>query len=432
MGLLLTDEHYQLGRQILEEGIKKDIEKNPKDEWYYRAMFWDVLYMMIGDRINDILCLFAKLNIKLEHLKEIAFEDTESAIPTTIEEYYNILIELSEDDQKLLIFDIENLPYQIKNQMFDVLKEKNYEQFKLIINNNTNCSKSFENNAIIAKYLILNRNSPIRYANSLEPLTELTPESYLELIYQKFPSIKDFDVNQTHSDDDWKMFIEERKWELGVYKHLYGDIFYVNDFSYDNDIPSSYYFIFEKIKDVVHNTDKKLLNVLKHIEIPQEAWLVERIMLEEKDNYQSFLDLAKQLKLLASGSKAEIIAYHIKNYFKNVFLVESCEEFGNKTRYEIFVSLLDDFVNGKPKPKDYQILAKTIYNSIYFIREDKEDKKLTWKSWYKEFCNACRCVYKESYDDQAFTINKKVYDFVSIFPIDPEIEHEKKRKKRAN
>lgn len=421
MGLLLTDEHYQLGEQILEKGIKKDIEKNPKDEWYYRAMFWYVINNMATDRVSDILRLYSQLNYDIEMLKDIAFIDNEFTNPITIEEYYNILIALSEDDQKMLVFDIEDLPYLIKNQMLDVLKEKNYEQFQAFINNNTDYSKSFEYNTILAKNLILNRENTLRYTDNIEPFVEKTPESLFKLIYHKFPLIKDFDINKTHSNDEWKMFIETQKWNLGVCKYLYEDIFDIDDLSYDIDLPSSYYFIFEKIKNLVHNTNRRLLNIIKHIEVPQEACLVKRIILDNSTDYKSIVDFTRQIKQLASSDKAGKIALKIKSYFKNVFLVESFEEFGNKTRYEIFVSLLDDFVNGKPNPKDYQILARTIYNSIYFIREDKEDKKLTWKSWYKEFCDASGCVYRKSYGTQKYEINKKVECFELIFPLDPKI-----------
>lgn len=432
MNRLLKEEDYQTIQQEITKGIKDDIKNNPKNEWEYRALYWVSIQTIISDRLLEILNLMAHFKPSIDDLKEFALKHSESLKPVTIEEYYNILADLEEDDLKTLIFDIKDLPYQSKCEMIERVKEKNFEGFKTLIYNNIDCSIYIEKNTILAQELILFNNQPFCYVDNVDQLQDFFSKSYMDLLYAKFPSITDFDFRKVHSDDEWKLLIEEQKWVLGVTKHLFG-ILLCNTYDFDCnvDLTIENYLICKKVNQAAQKIDKRVITIFNHIPVPQEAYLVKKNMLECRD-YQHIVELTRQIKQLASSDKAGKIALKIKSHFKNVFLVESCKDFGGKTRYEMFVSLLDDFVNGKPKPKDYQILAKTIYYSMYFIREDNEDKKLPWKSWYKEFCSASGCVYRESYEDQTFNINKKVECFESIFPLDPKIKHDKKRKKRAD
>lgn len=417
MGTVLTEEQYQEGHDIIKKGIKQYIDKDPDNEWFYRALYWSVIMQMIADKITEIGNAILNPGPIMELIQSMAQADSKSYSPITVEDYFNILIDLNSDDQKLLIFNIKGLSYPDQCRILDVLKEKDLEKFRSIIYENKEVGASFEENTVLARKLTVFRNNPISCNVDEEQFEQLLPNHLLEIIERKFPKMYDFDENIPHSDDEWKLQIAYIKWNIGIYKYMYAEIFFEDsDFDYAEDIPIEIYILYEKLKEIVNNMDKRLLNIFKHIPIPTEAAFVKNLIVKNNSDYQRITSFTKQMKQLAANSKAENIGLKLKHHFKPLFVEEKCDVFDGKTRYEVFISLLEDFLNKNPKPKDYQILARIIYNSKYIIQSNKNDKSLSFKSWYEDFCNACGDgLYRESYDNQNYPSNEKTDPFKVIF-----------------
>lgn len=417
MGKILTEEQYQENLDIIKMGVKQYIDKDPENEWFYRALYWSVIMQMIADKITEMVNAILNSEPIIELIQSMAQVDSKSYAPITIEDYFNILIDLNSDDQKLLIFNIKGLSYPDKCRILDVLKEKDLEKFKSIIYENKEFGTSIEENTVLARKLIVFRNNPINCNVDEEQFEQLLPNHLLEIIERKFPKMIDFDRTIPHSDDEWKLQIAYIKWNIGIYKYMYNDIFFNDrDFNYAEDIPVEMYIRYEKLKDAVNNMDKRLFNIFKHIPIPTEAAFVTKLFKKNNSDYKRLTSFTKQMKQLAANSKAENIGLKLKHHFKPLFVEEKCDVFDGKTRYEVFISLLEDFLNKNPKPKDYQILARIIYNSKYIIKSNKNDKSFSFKNWYEVFCNACGDgVYKSSYDNQNYPSNEKTEPFKVVF-----------------
>lgn len=422
----LTDEGRAEFQEWLDEGIAHLIKNEPELEQVYRCQFWWAVYQLILDKIREFNNI--KETLDPPTIKELS-EDRVFCF-TTVEEYYDILCELHQSLRKQLINRIEGLSYVDKSSMIDAIQNKNFEVFRSIIQNNKECSRSFEINSSLAKKVFCTIYKDIDSQLDVDVHEKLATETkFGEYVRKKFPIAFGFNFDNAYSDEEWKQMTAYIKWDLGVHRYLHEEYFLKIDDIIIEKQPIRWQLPLIKGRELVHNMDKRLFNIFKHIPIPEDAVLVTALTNTSEHLDAEYNDILKYTDWLyqEKEGKANLIALKIKSHFKNVFLDEEREEFDNKTRYEMFVSLLDDFVNGKPKPKDYQILARTIYNSMYFIRHDEEDKNLHWKSWYKEFCSASGCVYRPCYETQNYEINDRVKCFESILPLDPRIKHDKKR-----
>ena len=426
MSNLLTEEDRLYCQNIFDEGVSIRLKKRPENKYAYFCAYWYTIFNLLYDKIEDLKIIFdtipCNINEALGEYPECSF--------TTIEEYYNILTELEPKTRKELINKLDGLSFVDKSNLLNSIHEHNYERFVSIIQDNKELNMSFEMNSIMAKKTFCYFNRYIHAKISGETRKDLNVKvtGFGEYVDNKYHNELYFDFTKGHTDEEWIRETEFLKWGIGILKSIYGDWFLKIDNVVIEKFPIKYHLPIIKIKELIHNTDQRLLNIFRHISIPEDADFALSL-----DDTSDLIDVEYENIWLYKNSKtnkfekeSERISQELKCYYKQVFIDEICDDLLGKTRFEVFTHLLDDFLNNRPKKKDYQILAKTIYNSKYLIKYNHKDERMSFATWYQIFCNTCGDVYTNSYVDQEYEINEKVEPFLAIFPPDPKNQYDKK------